>query len=640
MGDAGELGGTWGSLGDPGVPGLVDRPPGSRNGSRGKTGGERRATQSTAKGVGFLKFARGSYFCLAIAAFAGGCQFVPFVPLEDDYARRVSESRLRQIDQAGLERFRKAQAAATVPAADPTKASEQQADAARSRFAGLAKVDLSLEQCRADALINNLDLQVALIDPTIAAETVSQEEAKFNSAFTLQAGYQSLDEPTASTLVSAEAKNLQVTPGVRIPTRTGGTVTVDLPFTRNENNNQFSTLNPSYTSDLEFSISQPLLRGAGRRTSTAALRIAGYDQQAAASRTKLEVIRQLAAVDRSYWRLYQAKRELEVRQQQYELAVEQLGRAQRRNNAGAVAEIEVIRAQAGVSDSLQAIITSQNNVLLQQRELKRIVNQPGLEVDTASMIDPTTQPDPVEFEFDSQTLLAEALHNRMELLELELQLASDAVRIGLARNGTLPLFSLDYTYRINGLGDSFEDTFHNLKRNRFEDWTVGLSAEIPLDNEEAESRVRSAILTRLQRLASRASRELSIRQEVLNAVDTLTADWQRILAARQSVILNTRALQAEQRQFDVGSSTSTDVLDAAARLADAQSTEVAALTDYQIAQVDLAFATGTLLGASKVDWTPAATPSLDTPDPKEELPKELQPQPEPQPEGMGAGSSP
>lgn len=583
-----------------------------------------------------LKLAGVLQLATGLVLGVGGCQFVPFVQQDDDYARRVTDARLRHIDEAGLERFRKAQVAAALPK-DPTAEAQSQAAASRARFAGMTVADLSLEECRADALTNNLDLKVAVVDPAIAGEAATQEEAKFNSIFTLNAGYQDLDTPTASQLVSGQSKNLQVTPGVRIPTRTGGDVTVQLPFTRNENNNQFSTLNPSYTSDLQFSISQPLLRGAGRRSATAALRIAGYNEQASASRTKLEVIRQLAAVDRSYWRLYRAKRELEVRQQQYELAVEQLGRAERRNKAGAVAEIEVIRAQAGVSDSLQAIITTQNTVLLQQREIKRIVNQPGLEVDTPIMIAPSTRPDPVEYEFDGKQLMSEALRNRMELLELELQLAADAARIGLARNQALPLFSLDYTYRINGLGGTFNSTFHNLQRNRFEDWTIGLSAEIPLDNEEAESRVRSAILSRLQRLASKQSRELAIRQEVLNAIDTLTADWQRILAARQSVILNTRALRAEQRQFDVGSSTSTNVLDAAARLADAQSAEVNALSDYQIAQVDLAFATGTLLGATKVDWAPAPRPDYDTPDPDEHLPTDPEkPVREKQPDALAA----
>ncbi|HMO26535.1 MAG TPA: TolC family protein, partial [Tepidisphaeraceae bacterium] len=53
-----------------------------------------------------------------------------------------------------------------------------------------------------------------------------------------------------------------------------------------------------------------------------------------------------------------------------------------------------------------------------------------------------------------------------------------------------------------------------------------------------------------------------------------------------------------------GLRTSTDVLDAQTRLADARSSEIGALADYQIAQVDLAYATGTLLGAAAIEWSP------------------------------------
>jgi outer membrane protein TolC len=462
-----------------------------------------------------------------------------------------------------------------------------------------------------------------VLDPAIAAEQVSQEDARFEAAFTLRADWRESDSPTASSLVAAQSRTHQVIPGVRIPTRTGGTVTIDMPLNRNENNNSFSTLNPAYSTDLEFTISHPLLRNAGRRAATASLRIAGYDEQAAASRTKLEVIRQLAAVDRSYWRLTRAKQSLDVAIQQHDLATEQLKRAERRVRAGSASEIEITRAQAGAADRLEAIIVAQNDVLLQQRELKRIINQPGLEIDTATMIVPASPPDPVEYVFDAKDLCARALANRMEMLELELQLAADAVRLEFARNQALPLLTLDYTYRINGLGPSFRDSMHVLEENHYEDWQIGLAAEVPLGNEAARARVRQAILSRLQRLSTKAAREQAIRQEVLNAVDQLDAGWQRILAARQSVILNTRALQAEQRQFDVGQSTSTNVLDAATRLAEAQTAEIRALSDYQVAQVDLAFATGTLLGAAKVGWSPAARPDLKQDDPAEELPEAL-----------------
>ncbi len=85
-------------------------------------------------------------------------------------------------------------------------------------------------------------------------------------------------------------------------------------------------------------------------------------------------------------------------------------------------------------------------------------------------------------------------------------------------------------------------------------------------------------------------------------MDNLQSTWHRILASRDSVVLNARLLEAEKRQNDVGRSTSTIVHDADANLANARLAEIRAVVDYQIAQIDLAFASGTLLGQAKVEW--------------------------------------
>ena len=73
-------------------------------------------------------------------------------------------------------------------------------------------------------------------------------------------------------------------------------------------------------------------------------------------------------------------------------------------------------------------------------------------------------------------------------------------------------------------------------------------------------------------------------------------------AARQRTILADRNLRAEERQFELGLRTSTEVLDAQTRLGDAQSAEVSSLAQYEIALVELARATGTLIGAANVEW--------------------------------------
>ncbi|HLB73178.1 MAG TPA: TolC family protein, partial [Sedimentisphaerales bacterium] len=215
-----------------------------------------------------------------------------------------------------------------------------------------------------------------------------------------------------------------------------------------------------------------------------------------------------------------------------------------------------------------------------------------------------TEPDPIRYELKNDWLVKTALESRMEMLELELQIAQDISTVDYMKNQALPLVTLDYTYNVSGLGGTRADSYDLLRNNRFEDHRFGLQLLVPLGNQAAESRLNQAFYQRRQRLATRESRAASIELEVLNAIDQLEANWQRVLAGRQRTILDGRLYEAEKRQYEIGTRTTTDVLQAQTTFADAQSTEIRALAEYQIALVDLAYATGTVLGAAKVRWEP------------------------------------
>lgn len=547
--------------------------------------------------------------CCAVLASCKG----PFEKYDYLDAATVEE-RLRQIE---AQRFEDQSRTPPVPldaaAAEVVRTIVERKPAASS-------VALTLEEVRADALANNLDLKVELISPQIAKATVDAEEAKFESTFQGSARRSVSDSATASGLEGTQSTFDAFNLGVAVPLRTGGTAFVEVPFSRSENNNPFSLLNPAYNADLRFSISQPLLRGAWDDATMYSIRVARGEWRITEARTKLEAIRILANADRAYWRLYAAKRELEVRQQQYELAVTQMEQAKRRVTAGTVAEIEITRAESGVAGSLEGIIIAENLVKRYQRDLKRIINRDDLPIASATAIETATQPVIVGLDLDGDVLAAYAVANRMEMLELEVQLAIDASTIDFQKNAALPLATVDYTYNINGLGTSYHRAFDQIPDHSFEDWSLGLNVEIPIGNEAAKARVNRAILSRLQRLATKSQREQAIRQEVFDVLDQLHQNWQRILAARVESVAAGRTYEAERRQFDQGLRTSTDVLDAAARLSDAQSREILALAEYQVTQVDLAFATGTLLGAGRIRWNEQAGNFADETPAKESVP--------------------
>jgi outer membrane protein TolC len=484
-------------------------------------------------------------------------------------------------------------------AQEMTQPSDPTTRPATSRTPGAAAIDaveLTLPEVRAAALANNLDLQVELINPRTAQQVVNEEEAKFESLLLGSAGYR-----RDARAGGADAQQYDL--GLLVPLRTGGSAIVSVPFSR-------STEEPRYEAGLQFSVSHPLLRNAGVRVNMHSIRVARFGKGVVDARTKLEAIRILANADRVYWLLYAARAELRVRQQQYELAMRQVDEARKRAAAQAAARIEITRAQSGLAARLEAIIVSETNVRRRERELKRIIRRPDLPPASATPVIPVTEPNPLKLDLSPELLAARAVANRMEMLELELQLAIDASTIDFARNQTLPLFVLDYTYNVVGSGRGAGPAFDSAADLDDQDWSIQLRGEVPIGNAAARARLHRAILQRVQRLATREQRRLAIEQEVYDAVDQLAQDWQRILAARNEAILAARTYQAERRQFELAIRTSTDVLDAAARLASAQSREIQALADYQLSLIDIAFATGTLFGHGRISLMPLSEKAL------------------------------
>lgn len=469
---------------------------------------------------------------------------------------------------------------------------------------------LGLSQARRLALENNLDLKVELLNPTLARESLSEEEARYEAVFTSSLTYTNTDSAVASQLIGSQSENWQLNSGIEIPLRTGGTLRIETPLSRSETNNQFTFLNPAYTAGPAASISLPLLRGFGLDYNAQRIRVAFYAYQSAQARTKLEVVRVLTDVERVYWRLYAAREELKLRQAEYELAVKQYEAAQRQFRQQTVPEVDVLRAESGAADKFETIIIAEKNLRDRQRELKRLLNAPELEIESTVEIIPATRPMAVAYELQGEQLVRSAMDQRMELLEEELRIAEETANVRIARNDRLPLVSLEYTYGINGLGPELDDALSQVRSADFQDHRATLRLEVPIGNEAARSRYRRSLYSRIQRLASKEQRQLQIRQEVFTAVDALEAAWQRILSSRKRVLLASRVLEGEQRQYDLGRRTSTEILDAQTRLADARQSEIAAVAEYQIAQVDIAFATGTVLGQSQISWQPTISPDI------------------------------
>jgi outer membrane protein len=485
-------------------------------------------------------------------------------------------------------------------------------------------IQRSIADIRAAALKNNLALQIAQADPRIAETRVSEERAKFDNIIyaNLKYGEQDLpdtsgdlvqfttDNPTLNkqklklTRLNQNIDSLDGQLGIAIPLRTGGVVNISSPFENKDKSNPFGS--NEYRSGLRFSISQPLLRDAGVAVNEASIDIASYDQEATEARARLQSIRVLAMIDKAYWALNQAWTELDIRRQQHEFASQNLAMVQLRVKEGLSAAIELNRAEFGVTDRLEQLIIANTNLKLAQRQLKFLLNDAAYPIESEVGFSPSTAPTLLHFTFDREKLVTQATANRLDLLETELKLAEDATRIDLLQNQTLPLFTLDYSYgALSNSASSFGNAYGNVLDGDFSDWYVGFKFEMPVTNEARKARLNRAVEQRLQRLSTKELQTLTVKREINDSLDITEQHWQRILAARQQVGIAGMNYDAELKQFKEGLRTMTEVLEMLTRLGDSQMKEIRAITDYQIALIDLSFATGTLLGYTNVNFAGA-----------------------------------
>src|ERR1041385_5846014 len=204
-------------------------------------------------------------------------------PLSDDYYTRlrVPAERLRTIETLDLNSVSKPEPDKDHPPAAPPAP---------------ATLDLSIEEARAIALKHNLDIEASLLDPTISKQDITEEEARFEALLFGDVTYTKTDQPSASLLSSSQSTNTAADAGVRLPLTTGGTLEAKVPIDEFKTNNGFATLNPAYTADYQFSISQPLLPGPGPKANTHAIRVAKYNTRITEASTKLQIMSVIADI--------------------------------------------------------------------------------------------------------------------------------------------------------------------------------------------------------------------------------------------------------------------------------------------------------------------------------------------------------
>ena len=506
---------------------------------------------------------------------------------------------------------------------------------------------LTIREALTLALENNKDIEVARHNVKIAEFDLTTARGAYDPRFASAAYYERIENPISSFLSGASDSVSQAnyTATARVDglgPKFGGTYSLDFSSVRLTTNNQFASLNPQYPTALTFNYRQPLFRGLRIDNSRRQIEIARKNLSLTDAQFRQRAIETITSVQRAYWDLVFALRNLQVQRDAVRDSRTQLEHNKRLVEEGALAPIDIVAAEAQLAGFEQSLFSSLEEVSRAENNLKNLIAENRqAEIWNVSIV-PTDSVELVTPQISLPEALKAAMENRPELQQSNLAREINQIDQKYFRDQKKPAVDLVGSYGLVGLAGSinaagnnpfagsnlllrerinqlsllsglpalpelpiqdisqgliggFDRSLQNLFGNQFNNFRVGVQVSLPLRNRTAEGELGRSLVEGARLTTQREQLEQSIQVDVRNALQVVKSGEARLRASVIARNASEQQYQSERRKLDAGQSTVFLVLERQTALTAARGNELRAQTELNKAIAELQRATGNAL---------------------------------------------
>jgi outer membrane protein len=444
--------------------------------------------------------------------------------------------------------------------------------------------------------------------------------------------------------------------------QTGTNITASWNNTRSSSTSGANFFNPAVNSNLQISVSQPLLNGFGKQVWTRNIRIANNNRKIADWAFTQQAITTITNTITAYWELAYARENVKVNQQAVAVAQKLYEDNKKQLEIGSLAPLDVTRSESEVATDTQNLILAQTTQLQDEQNLKNFISKDPLAPNIINVeIIPTdrpTQPEAIEAA-SFEDAIKEAFAKRPELQEQIYTLKNADIDVRATKNALLPSLTANAFYQsvglagngvvtgqptlgpnhlapildengnpvaINGipifepqentpvLGTSqagFTTAQSQIFHNRFPEYAGQLTLTLPLRNRSAQAFHARALLVQRQLETQAQQLRNAALLDVRNTFIALTQGRAQVAAAIKARELQQQTFDAEQKKYQLGASTVYQVILTQRDLITAQGTEIRALANLEEAKASYERAVGRTLEVNRVTIADAKSGEID-----------------------------
>jgi outer membrane protein TolC len=460
---------------------------------------------------------------------------------------------------------------------------------------------------------------------------------------------------TTSTIPSLTTNGYQYNFGYSQGFHTGTNFTATLDTTRAASNTPENLFNPYVNPILTATLTQPLLNGFGILVNTRYILEAKNSLKVADSQLAQQVMATVQQTSNDYWELVYDRENVKVEEAAVGVSTKLYEDNKKQLQIGTMAPLDVLTAESQVATDQQNLIVAQTTRLQQQTVLLNDItkNLMAPELDGIEIVPTTTISTPEVVEnLPLADAVKEAWQKRPEIYQADLNLKNAGIEAKATKNALLPTLDLYAQYSAQGLsGNSLVSSsttptsiepipsepivdsmtglqignevvgfpvlpmavktsglgnaLSSLFSNAYPTYAAGVTFSIPIRNRSAQADNARALLNeRVQQTQYRQTQN-TIVLNVRNAMIALQQDRAQVAAAEKARTLAQQTLDAEQKKYQLGSSTSYNVVLRSRDLTAAEGTELRAKVNLEEALVNFNQAMGRTLEVNRITMADA-----------------------------------
>jgi outer membrane protein len=467
---------------------------------------------------------------------------------------------------------------------------------------------MSIDDAVATAIEQNLDLQVQRFNPQIQDANSAQFEAAYAPTFTSSVALVDQTQPPSSFLSgnTNQVTNGRSTFNFGIQQQTpwyGGSYTVDFNNSRATTNNIFNSFNPQLTSNIQAAYTQPLLRNFKIDGTRQQLLISQKNKEISDVQLQQSVYGTVRNVRNAYYDLMYAIGNLNVQRQSLDLARQSLKDNRARVEIGTMAPLDIVQAEAEVATREESVILAEAAIDRAQDTLRTLVFNPSAPDFWTLRVDPT---EAVAFQptvVDVDSAIKTALGQRTDVIAARKNLEVNDVNIRYYQGQSKPDLNASVIYGAQAIGGvallrgrpaegeivgpviataerSYWDALGQTFTGDFPGWTLQFDLSYPLGGSQQEAQLARAKIQNTQAGRQVEALELQVASQVREYGRQVTTNAKRVDATRASRVLAERRLEAEEKKYQAGMTSSFFVLTAQRDLIVARNSELLALVEY------------------------------------------------------------